>query len=130
MSALAVVDVQRLSGEHTCEPQPVQKRTSPRRAIYKTHWLTMSSAGGGFSSFLVAKLLDVSVGGFGVLTLEPVQPEHEYAVAGQIQVDEHWLEISGRARVAYCKPAEDGAYRVGLEASGIHCQSSPAPNQS
>jgi hypothetical protein len=39
--------------------------------MYETHWLTISSVTADFSSFVVAKLIDVSTEGFGVSTLEP-----------------------------------------------------------
>ena len=127
--ALAVEELQQYSsGEQALGPQPVEKRKEPRRTLYETHWLTISSVAAGFSSFLVAKLVDVSDGGFGIYTLEPVEPGHEYAVAGEIKVDGHWLEISGHARVVYCKPAREGAYRVGLEAAGVRCQNIPKPH--
>jgi hypothetical protein len=126
--ALAVEDLQDSPAQQSYAPQPVEKRRAPRRKVYETHWLTMSSVTADFSSFVVAKLINVSAGGFGVSTLEPVQPGHEYAVAGEIQVDNHWMEISGHARVVYCRRAKEGAYRVGLEASGIRCQGIAEPN--
>jgi hypothetical protein len=51
----------------------------------------MSSSAAGLSSFLVAKLVDISASGFGLHTLEPVEPGQEYTVAGEVQVDGEWL---------------------------------------
>lgn len=126
--ARAVEDLQDSSVQQSYAPRPVEKRRAPRRKVYETHWLTISSVTAGFSSFLVAKLIDVSARGFGVSTLEPVEPGDEYAVAGEIQVDNHWMEISGHARVVYCRRTKEGVYRVGLKASGIRCQSIAEPS--
>jgi hypothetical protein len=87
----------------------------------------MSSSAAGLSSFLVARLVDVSASGFGLHTLEPVVPGQEYTVAGEVQVDGEWLAISAQACVVYCQPSEEETYRVGLEASGVSYKSIPKP---
>jgi len=109
-------------------PQLVEKRQSPRRRLYETHWMTMSSVTKGFSSFLVARLIDLSPGGLGVYTLEPVEVGHEYAVAGEVQVDGRWLEMWGHAHVVHCRPSKEDMYRVGLKATGIHWRDIPQPS--
>ena len=114
-------------GQQAAGPQPVERRREKRRRIYGTHWLTIRCVTGKVSSFVVARLVDISPGGFGVCTLEPVEVGHEYAVAGEVQVDDQWLEVSGYTRVVYCTPSKEGPYRVGLVASGIRCQSVPKP---
>jgi hypothetical protein len=126
--ALEIGSLEHSFEQQTYGPEPVERRQETRRRIYDTHWLTISSVTAKFSSFLVARLLDVSDGGFGLCTLEPVQTGHEYAVAGEVQIDNQWLEISGHARVAYCKPSKEKTYRVGLDATGISCRRISAPN--
>jgi hypothetical protein len=120
--ALEIDNLEDSFEQQTYGPQPIDRRKEPRRRIYDTHWLTISSVTANFSSFLVARLIDVSDGGFGLCTLEPVEPGDEYAVAGEVQVDDQWLEISGHARVSYCKSSKEDTYRVGLAATGISCR--------
>ncbi|HUG81494.1 MAG TPA: hypothetical protein VML01_07515 [Bryobacterales bacterium] len=62
----------------------------PRRKVCEIHWLTISAVTADFSSFVGAKLIDVSAGGFGYPRWNPYG-----AVAEEIQVDKHWMKISG-----------------------------------
>ena len=126
--AFAIENLTHPFGQQTCGPQPDERRRANRRRIYETYWLTMSCVTANLSSFLVARLVDISPGGFGLCTLEPVAEGHEYAVAGKVKVDDQWLEVSGHARVAYCKPSEEDTYRVGLDASGVRCERIPRPS--
>ena len=127
LEALAIENLKQPLGQQTYGPEPVERRRADRRRIYETHWLTMSCVTAKLSSFLVARLVDISPGGLGLCTLEPVESGHEYAVTGVVKVDDQWLEVSGHARVAYCEPSEEDTYRVGLDASGVHYEKIPRP---
>ena len=99
---------------------PRERRTTPRRKAFKTHWLTISSVKENFSSFIVARLVDVGEDGLGLLTLDPVPLGHEYGLSGEVDIDGECFELWGHAESLFCEPIEDGMYRVGMKGTGIH----------
>jgi hypothetical protein len=82
LPALAVEDFNPAVTEHGYGPQSLERRRAERHRRYETCWLTTSSTTAALSSFLGARLVDASACGFGLCTREPVEPGHEYAIAG------------------------------------------------
>jgi curved DNA-binding protein len=63
---------------------------------------------------LTALLLDVSSGGFGVETEQPLTTGCLVTIAGEMISGGSRVQIDGRTRVAYCTPQPGGRYHIGL----------------
>ena len=63
---------------------------------------------------LMARLLNVSSEGFGLLTQQPLTVGCVVDVTGEMASGRSRVEIQGRTRVAYCTLEAGGTYRVGL----------------
>jgi curved DNA-binding protein len=76
----------------------------------------------GAHRLVPARLVNISNGGLGLETSEPLAAGSFVTVAGELTSAGARIQIHGRARVAYCTLQDGGGYRLGLSLEAIPSQ--------
>ena len=103
----------------------LDRRTHPRTEVLRTLCMRITDEGCSDegrsqpSQYVVARLRDFSSGGFGVLTARPLAVGSIVVLNYELDDCGFHMELSGRAKVAYCSSGEDGLFRMGLAHEGL-----------
>lgn len=88
---------------------PAEQRSSPRKAIDVFARLL-----GHDAIPRPVQLINISRGGIGLRADEAMQTNDACALAFDVEIDEEARRINVWAKVAYCLPAADGGFRIGV----------------
>ena len=92
-----------------------EQRKHPRTKEFGSQQLLVCPYGAGNSEIIHAVLWDFSDGGLGMESPEPLTPEGEVTISGELHGPLYSVAFRARARVAYCRSVTDENYRIGVE---------------
>ena len=106
-----------------------ERRRKPRAGQPHSPLQLSCFDGAGEPHKLMARLLNVSSEGFGLMTRQPLTTGCLVTVAGEMVSGGSQVKIQGRARVAYCTLEAGGTYRVGLRLEELNSRPAPQAEQ-